>query len=74
MNQVNSLAGEEAVGHAVVLAYVQCIRDTSKYAKPEVDPLPHHLSIALVHASLSFFFCVLTVSAFPLQKCTYTYS
>lgn len=26
--QVNDLAGEEAVGHGEVLAYVLCIRDT----------------------------------------------
>lgn len=47
VSQVNNLAGEEAVGHAAVLAYVLCIRDAGKYAKPEVDPQHYHLSITL---------------------------
>lgn len=47
VSQVNDLAGEEAVGHGVAPAYVPCIRNTGRYAKPEVGPPISHLAIAL---------------------------
>lgn len=59
MSQVNSLAGEQAVGHAAVLAYMLCIRDAGKYAKPEVDPQHYHLSLSLFHTPDSV--CLATV-------------
>lgn len=54
---MNSQAGEEAVGHATVLAYVS---DTDKYAKPEVDPLHYHLSTTLLFYIILFLFTSLS--------------
>lgn len=61
MSQVNNLAGEEAVGHAVVLAYMLCTRDTSKYAKPEVDPptLPPLYLLLFFSSVFTFSLCLL---------------
>lgn len=59
VSQANNLAGEEAVGHAVVLAYVLCIKDAGKYAKPEVDPPSITTSttvLSLSHTSVFTFF------------------
>lgn len=65
MGRAMGVAGEEAVGHGVVLAYILCIRDAGKYAKPEVDlttsppPPPFYHS----HTLLSLYFsCIFSRS------------
>ena len=73
VSQVNNLAGEEAVERAMVLAYVPCFRDTSKYAKPEVD-LKHQLfspeikilipSSLFLHHHLSYIYVFANCSGF----------
>ena len=67
MSQVNSLAGEEAVGHAVVSCTV---RDDGKYAKPEVDPPTPPTSNTHTHSCLYLPLSLSTVDS--LQK-TATY-
>ncbi|KAG7228283.1 hypothetical protein INR49_009144 [Caranx melampygus] len=69
-NQMNNLAGEEAVGHVVALAHTLGVTDTSKYAKPEVDPQHHHLyHLSMALSLFCFSFSTFTLSGFPLQKC-----